>query len=286
MVDRNTFMETLHLVQEIARTSPEPMDRETALSYFRDMELSQEQEEMVYQFLLLPEEEREQEHTEAEDIDSAEAENVDASNADTAESGDTDTAKVGNVSAGNIGKPDCTQHFQMYLDEIGGIRELPDSAETALYQRLLSGDLSVIEEISQQWLKRVVDIAEEYKGRGALMDDLVQEGNMGLLLGLNVLAGGQAKTDSGKDILAADVMDLLKGAVRESMEAYIGEECGEDQQNETILAKVSLVHQAREYLTKEKGEAPSLRELSEYTRIPVEEISDIFALVTQKKQPE
>ena len=235
MVDRNMFMETLHLVQEIAKTSAEPMDRETALSYFKDMELSQEQQEMIFQFLLQPEE-----------------------------------------------SLHSTPHFQMYLNELDGIAELADSQETALYQRLLSGDSSVVEDISRQWLKRVVAIAEEYKGRGVLLDDLVQEGNIGLLLGLNVLSQGGGQADDRKQISAADVPELLRGAVRESMEQYLGEECGEDQQSETILAKVSLVHQAQEYLTQEKGEKPSLRELSEYTRIPVEEINDILSLVKDK----
>lgn len=241
MLDQNTFMETLHLVQEIAKTATEPMDRETALSYFKDMELSEEQQEMVYQFLMLPEEK--------------------------AAASDTKTARH------------STPHFQMYLDEVEGLKQLADSEEKELYRRLLSGDVAAIEDISHQWLKRVVAIAEEYKGRGVLLDDLVQEGNIGLLLGLNVLSKGQQSDGTRKQVTVADVPELLRGAVRESMEQYLGEECGEDQENETIIGKVALVHQAQEYLTKEKGEKPSLRELSEYTKIPVEEIKDIFSLL-------
>lgn len=241
MLDQNTFMETLHLVQEIAKTATEPMDRETALSYFKDMELSEEQQEMVYQFLMLPEEE-------------------------------TAVSDEENVR-------ESTPHFQMYLDEVEGLKQLADSEEKELYRRLLSGDVAVIEDISHLWLKRVVAIAEEYKGRGVLLDDLVQEGNIGLLLGLNVLSKGQESDGTRKQVTVADVPELLRGAVRESMEQYLGEECGEDQENETIIGKVALVHQAQEYLTKEKGEKPSLRELSEYTKIPVEEIKDIFSLL-------
>lgn len=269
MVDRNTFMETLHLVQEIAKTTAEPMDRETALSYFKDMELSAEQQEMVYQFLLLPEEEADSN----EETD--ETENTVAS-----DSGDADG--TGNAVGQNEENQDSTPHFQMYLNEIDTITQLVDSEEEALYRRLLSGDVSVVEDISHQWLKRVVAIAEEYKGRGVLLDDLVQEGNIGLLLGLNVLAQGKEKAGEGKAVTAADVPELLRGAVRESMEQYLNEESGEDQQNETILGKVALVHQAQDYLAKEKGEKPSLRELSEYTKIPVEEINDIMSLYPKK----
>ena len=282
MVDQNTFMETMHLEKEIAKTATEPMDRETALSYFKDMELNSEQQEMVYQFLMLPEEETAV--SDEEDVrDTGEAaasgdENV--HDAGEAASGDENVHGVGKVAASDTKTArHSTPHFQMYLDEVEGLKQLADSEEKELYRRLLSGDVAVIEDISHQWLKRVVAIAEEYKGRGVLLDDLVQEGNIGLLLGLNVLSKGQ-ESDSGREqVTVADVPELLRGAVRESMEQYFSEECGEDQENETIIGKVALVHQAQEYLTKEKGEKPSLRELSEYTKIPVEEIKDIFSLL-------
>lgn len=295
MLDQNTFMETLHLVQEIAKTATEPMDRETALSYFKDMELSAEQQEMVYQFLMLPEEETAV--PDEEDVRDAEeaAASGDGNVYDAGEvaSGDENVHGVGETASGDENVHDAgetaasdtktawhsTPHFQMYLDEVEGFKQLADSEEKELYRRLLSGDVAVIEDISHQWLKRVVAIAEEYKGRGVLLDDLVQEGNIGLLLGLNVLSKGQQSDGGRKQVAVADVPELLRGAVRESMEQYLGEECGEDQENETIIGKVALVHQAQEYLTKEKGEKPSLRELSEYTKIPVEEIKDIFSLL-------
>ncbi len=295
MLDQNTFMETLHLVQEIAKTATEPMDRETALSYFKDMELSAEQQEMVYQFLMLPEEETAV--PDEEDVRDAEeaAASGDGNVYDAGEvaSGDENVHGVGETASGDENVHDAgetaasdtktawhsTPHFQMYLDEVEGFKQLADSEEKELYRRLLSGDVAVIEDISHQWLKRVVAIAEEYKGRGVLLDDLVQEGNIGLLLGLNVLSKGQESDGTRKQVTVADVPELLRGAVRESMEQYLGEECGEDQENETIIGKVALVHQAQEYLTKEKGEKPSLRELSEYTKIPVEEIKDIFSLL-------
>ena len=47
MVDVITFMDTLHSVQEIAKTSPEPLSKEEIQSYFQDMELSEEQQEMI-----------------------------------------------------------------------------------------------------------------------------------------------------------------------------------------------------------------------------------------------
>lgn len=279
MVDKNTFMETLRAVKEIAGTSPEPMDRETALSYFKDMELTPQQEELVYQFLMeAPEQETENlEETPEQEAEAGRETDSEFDGQTEWKSSDRDSRKKENT-AGSAADTIDSSHFQMYLEEIREIAELEQEAEEALYERLLDGDGSVMEAITTQWLSRIVAIAEEFKDRGYPMEDLVQEGNMGLLLSLNVLSRNRQEGGNPK-LTAAGVPALLAGTVREAMEQYLGEESGQSQQSEAVLAKVSLVHQAREYLTKEKGEVPSLRELSQYTRIPAEEISDILSLV-------
>ena len=53
MTDRNIFMETLHEVEEIVRTSAEAMSRDEILFYFKDMDLTKEQENMVADMELL-----------------------------------------------------------------------------------------------------------------------------------------------------------------------------------------------------------------------------------------
>ena len=49
MVDQKAFMETLSAVQEVARASEGPLKREEVLFYFKDMDLSKEQEELEKQ---------------------------------------------------------------------------------------------------------------------------------------------------------------------------------------------------------------------------------------------
>ena len=66
MLDRNAFMETLRDVAEIVRTAAEPMEREDILSYFKDMNLTKEQEDMVFTYLSTPHEEETAEPVEEE----------------------------------------------------------------------------------------------------------------------------------------------------------------------------------------------------------------------------
>lgn len=252
MLDKIAFMETLHSVQEVARTSLTPLSKEEIQNYFKDMELTKEQEEMVYQYLLHPQEE----NNATEEAEAVEAE--------VAEEKQQDLAEEKRVSA----------RFQMYLDELGDIPVINEEQEVALYERLAGGEEQVIAELSNQWLKRVVEIASKYEVDDVLLDDMVQEGNIGLLMGLQSLLG--KKVPNPKEI--------LEQFVRKAIEDYADEESGEGEQENSILAKVSLVHEAKEALAKELGAEPSIRQLAEYTKISEEEIGDIVSLAKEVKQ--
>lgn len=66
------------------------------------------------------------------------------------------------------------------------------------------------------------------------------------------------------------------------MEQYQRETEGIDSRDNTILAKVNLIHEAQKALAEDTGTIPALQELSEYTKIPVEEVRDIMALSKEK----
>lgn len=269
MVDKTTFMETLHSVQEIAKASPVPLTKEEIKSYFQDMDLSEEQQEMIYQFLLTPQEEalgneddKEQTDTRAEEKSHKGAQSKSAAK-----------------QAGKSQNP----HFQMYLREISAIATLTEEQQKILYQRLLSGEETAIEEISHQWLKKVIKIAREFVTPRVFLEDLVQEGNIALLLGLGQLLGKASEygADNAEVLDSAQQNRLekhLEDFVREGMERYRQELEGEADSENTILAKVSLIHEARKALAEENGTDPTVQELCEYTRIPPEEIADILDL--------
>ena len=162
--------------------------------------------------------------------------------------------------------------FQMYLDEIEEFPELTKEQEEDLYESLAKGEEKAITKISNQWLKRVVEIAAEYETDSLILDDIVQEGNIGLLMGLNDLLGREE----------AQVEDVLKQYIKEAIESYIQEESGEGEQENSILAKVSLVHEAREVLARELGSEPSIGQLAEYSKISEEEIADIISLAKKE----
>ena len=57
MLDQNTFMETIRKVTEIMKTSEETLSREQILSYFDSMDLNENQKNMIFEYLMKPQDE-------------------------------------------------------------------------------------------------------------------------------------------------------------------------------------------------------------------------------------
>lgn len=187
MLDRNAFMETLRAVAEICRTSTEPLSKEEILKHFDEIELTEEQVEMIYQYLQLPPEMQtgEPEPEEEEETQVVEDEPVEE----------------------NV-------YFQMYLDDLEQIEEMSEDEMQEAYKKLLSGDAAVVGTICESWLGSIAQMAIPYAERGAILEDVIQEGNMGLLLKLSEMVG------AGE---VPEVDAILEGAVIAAMTAYTEE---------------------------------------------------------------
>ena len=197
MLDRNAFMETLRAVAEVCRTSTDPLSKEEILNYFDGMELSEEHVEMIYQYLQLPPEvqtgEPEAEEEEPQIVEEeSEEENV---------------------------------YFQMYLDDLEQIEEMSDDEMQEAYAKLLAGDAGVVGTICESWLGSIAEMAIPYAAQGANLQDVIQEGNMGLLLKLSELVG------AGE---VPGINAILEGAVAAAMIAYT-EENLEDQVADLLM---------------------------------------------------
>ncbi len=190
MLDRNNFMETLRAVAEICRTSNEPLSKEAIIGYFDGMELTEEQVDMIWQYLQLPPEVQQGE-PETETEEPEEEETVQA---------EPETEEI--------------SYFQSYLDDLEAIEVMSEENMQASYDSLLGGDASVIGKIMESWLPDIAQMAVDYASHGANLEDVIQEGNMGLLLKLTELVG------AGK---VAGVDAILEGAVAAAMLAYTEE---------------------------------------------------------------
>ena len=80
-----------------------------------------------------------------------------------------------------------------YLNEIGKEKHLTAEEERELAERIHKGDSRAIDKLTQANLTFVVSMARQYKDRGLAMDDLVSEGNIGMLQAATRFDGREGK---------------------------------------------------------------------------------------------
>ncbi|MBQ3752713.1 MAG: sigma-70 family RNA polymerase sigma factor [Prevotella sp.] len=103
-----------------------------------------------------------------------------------------------------------------YLDEIGRQQLLSDEQERELSERILRGDERAVSQLVEANLRFVVKLAAQYRGQGLQMDDLVSEGNIGLL-------AAAAKFDASR---GARFVSYAAPYVRQQMERAIDQQNG------------------------------------------------------------
>ena len=288
MLDQSVFTETIHEVAEIIRTSATPLSKEEILSYFKEMELNEQQENMVLEFLLTPHEEEEAEE-ETEENEGGEQEAADwqeTSDASVLAQNDPDKKEEKNaepavfIAGANYGCfPDDSSSFGLFSDyeaEILGDSGLKIALkQEEMYQKLLAGDESVINPISDSWMIKVLETARKLAVTSEGFEDVIQEGNMALFLKLTELCGCEEKTD---------VEAELQGAVETAMKSSILAEEGEDEDEKAMVGKLALVNEAKKYLAEEKSREATVQELAAYTQLTEEELSDILLLIQKADQ--
>lgn len=136
MINKNLFLETLHEVAEIAATSGEKIKPEEVHKYFEGMELSPEQEKMVYEYLNLPPEAKQAPVAEEEEVteDAEEIETVEVySTTDSSKDIQIGTDRVAEdeeedvPQAKDVEKLSDSVYYRMYLDEVRGRGETDEA---------------------------------------------------------------------------------------------------------------------------------------------------------------
>jgi len=77
-----------------------------------------------------------------------------------------------------VGKDSSTER---YLVEIGSFSPLPPEEEIALARRIRKGEEEALDRLVKANLRFVISVAKEYQGQGLPLQDLISEGNLGLI---------------------------------------------------------------------------------------------------------
>ncbi|MCI8563710.1 MAG: hypothetical protein HFH69_09340 [Lachnospiraceae bacterium] len=157
--------------------------------------------------------------------------------------------------------------------------------EEAMLLSFLKGDFSLKNVIIEKYLHKVVEFAQRYKKRNVPLDEVIAEGNLGVMAAMQIIMENYEEyilPGGGVDI--AKFFGTLEMETIHAMECYIDEMTDSKDWENTMLAKTNLLHEAVKYMTEEMGRMPTLEELSEYTKISGREIKEISGLSKEVKK--
>ena len=154
---------------------------------------------------------------------------------------------------------------RMYLREIGRIPLLTYDQEIELAKRILEGDETAKQKLSESNLRLVVSIAKKYVGRGMLFLDLIQEGNMGL-------------------IKAVEKFDYTKGYkfstyatwwIRQAITRAIADQARTIRIPVHMVETINKLIRTSRHLLQQMGREPTPEEIAKEMEIPVEKVLEI-----------
>ena len=160
---------------------------------------------------------------------------------------------------------------RMYLKEIGKVSLLTQEEEIELAVRMSQGDEEAKRRMAEANLRLVVSIAKRYVGRGMLVLDLIQEGNLGL-------------------IKAVEKFDYTKGYkfstyatwwIRQAITRAIADQARTIRIPVHMVETINKVIRVSRQLLQELGHDPSAEEIAAEMNIPVEKVRDILKIAQE-----
>lgn len=162
-----------------------------------------------------------------------------------------------------------TSYLNMYLEELKDLPEVTDGEKRAVMMSALAQDSSACNKLTEIFLPQVVEIAKLYAGQGALVEDLIGEGNVALSMGVTMLDCVES-IDEIDGFLAKMIMD--------AMEEYISDDTDSHQAGEKVLDKVNLVNDKSKEMAEELLRKVTVEELAQEMQLAEEEIREAIRL--------
>ena len=158
--------------------------------------------------------------------------------------------------------------IEKYLQEINKVSLITPEEEVELAQRIRKGDQVALEKLTKANLRFVVSVAKQYQNRGLPLDDLINEGNLGL-------------------IRAAQKFDETKGFkfisyavwwIRQGIQQALSEQARMVRLPSNKIEDLNKINQAFYELEQKYEREPTAEELSELLELNCDDIKKIREL--------
>ena len=160
---------------------------------------------------------------------------------------------------------------RMYLKEIGTVPLLTAEEEYALAMKKQEGDEYAKQRLIEANLRLVVSIAKRYTGRGMSFLDLVQEGNLGLIKGVE-------KFDPEKGF---NLSTYATWWIRQSVTRALADQARTIRVPVHMVETINKMSKMQRKLTLELGYEPSVKELAEHLDMTEEKVQEIMQIARE-----
>ena len=123
-------------------------------------------------------------------------------------------------------------------------------------------------------MAKVLEVAKELHRPDVFLGDLIQEGNLGLVLGADMITDEESANE------------VLMGQMRQSMQLLLEEQSELASKDKKMVEKVQTLDESIQTLTEELGRKVTIDELAVYMGLEVEEIEDILKLAGEDTDTE
>ena len=160
---------------------------------------------------------------------------------------------------------------RMYLKEIGTVPLLTAEEEYALAMKKQEGDEYAKQRLIEANLRLVGSIAKRYTGRGMSFLDLVQEGNLGLIKGVE-------KFDPEKGFKLSTYATWW---IRQSVTRALADQARTIRVPVHMVETINKMSKMQRKLTLELGYEPSVKELAEHLDMTEEKVQEIMQIARE-----
>lgn len=155
-----------------------------------------------------------------------------------------------------------TDFIKMYMDDMGALQTVSDVEQAALVNKLIAGDASASTPLVESKLKKVADIAKKYCGKGVTFGDLIQEGNLELMV---------AVSEYTKE--CGDFNNYIDKRIEQGIRNVINSQINSDRIGQHLADKLNQLDNTTSKLSKELGRVPEISELADAMGITEDEAS-------------
>ncbi len=277
MENRILFRERLTELKTAADQAGGILTQAKIREMLKDMPLTEEHFQLIYEYLA------EQKIRVVES--KAQAENAAGEN--TTEENTTEEDAAGenapgeNASGENVSEEavpdDSRRSLSMYLEELETLSDVNDEEEILLIECVRNGDAAAKERLIGIYLPLICAMAEDYGEETLSSEDLIQEGNLGLLTAI-----GSLEQFENAAACRVHILNTVRGA----MEKAMSDSRDGQKMDDGLLSRVNHLNEAVHNLERDLGHKVSAEEVSAYLEMPVEEIEDLLRVTGDQIETE